>query len=57
MGYGFVVSVACNYVFTGSYATGAYLLLSLWMIINTVVYSPPIIEFNSIEDVKKIFTN
>lgn len=57
MGYGFVVSLACNYLFTASYATGAYLLFSLWMIINTVVYSPPIVEFKSIKDIKKIFTN
>jgi hypothetical protein len=57
IGYGFTVSLVCNYLLTGSYATGAYLLLSLWMIINTIIYSPPLVEFKSIDDVFKVFAS
>ncbi len=57
VGYGLTVSLICNYFLNGSYATGAYLLLSLWMIINTVIYSPPLVQFKSIDDVIKIFTS
>lgn len=48
VGYGFTVSVVCNLVLAGSYATGAYLILSLWMLINSVIYSPPEVKFTSL---------
>jgi len=43
IGYGFCVSVFCNYFLSGSFSTGAYLIMSLWMLINSVTYSPPIV--------------
>lgn len=43
IGYGLTVSFVCNYCLSGSYATGAYLIMSLWMLINSVIYSPPIV--------------
>lgn len=43
LGYGFTVSVVCNYFLSGSLSTGAYLIISLWMLINSVVYSPPLV--------------
>lgn len=55
IGYGLTVSVVCNLVLSGSYATGAYLILSLWMLINSVIYSPPEAHFKSIEDVLRVF--
>lgn len=57
VGYGFTVSVVCNYFLSGSMATGAYLVLSLWMLINSVIYSPPLIQFNSFDDILKILAN
>lgn len=56
IGYGLVVSLICNYLLAGSLATGAYLVLSLWMLINSIMYSPPLVEFKSISDIIEIFT-
>lgn len=41
LGYGFTVSFVTNILFTGDIARGLYLLISQWMIINTVLHSPP----------------
>jgi hypothetical protein len=57
IGYGFTVSVVCNYVLSGSLSTGAYLIMSLWMLINSVVYSPPLVQFNSKDDIVRVCTN
>lgn len=57
IGYGLFVSLVCNYFLAGSLATGAYLVLSLWMLINSIMYSPPMIEFKSIDDIIKIFAS
>ena len=57
IGYGLIVSLICNYFLAGPLATGAYLVLSLWMLINSIMYSPPLVEFKSIEDIIEIFTN
>lgn len=56
VGYGFTVSVVCNLVLTGSYATGSYLILSLWMLINSVIYSPPEVRFQSVDDIVRVVT-
>ena len=53
-GYGFVISVICNYFLEGIYATAAYLIISLWMLINTIVFSPPEVKFNNLNDVVEI---
>ena len=53
-GYGFVISVICNYFLEGIYATAAYLIISLWMLINTIVFSPPEAKFNNLNDVVEI---
>jgi hypothetical protein len=57
IGYGFTVSLICNYVLSGPFSTGAYLIMSLWMLINSVVYSPPLVQFESKEDILRIFAN
>lgn len=41
LGYGFIVSIICNLFLSGVYSTAAYLIISLWMLINSIVYSPP----------------
>jgi len=56
IGYGLTVSFVCNYVLSGSFSTGAYLIMSLWMLINSVIYSPPLVEFHSVDDVVKYFS-
>lgn len=57
IGYGLFVSLICNYFLAGSLATGAYLVLSLWMLINSIMYSPPLVEFKSMEDIIQIFSS
>lgn len=44
LGYGFFVSFVTNILFTGDIGRGLYFMISQWMIINAVVYSPPDIE-------------
>ena len=41
LGYGFFVSLVCNFILGGSLARGAYFLISLWMIINCILHGPP----------------
>lgn len=41
LGYGFMVSIVTNFFFTGSLSVGLYFMISQWMIINTVLFSPP----------------
>lgn len=41
LGYGFFVSVVCNVILSGSMARGVYFIMSEWMIINCIIYSPP----------------
>lgn len=55
LGYGFFISFICNFLLSGVFATAAYLLISLWMLINTIIYSPPVVQFNSMADVINIF--
>jgi hypothetical protein len=52
LGYGFFVSFLSNYVFKSSVllSNGAYFLMSLWLIINCVVSSPPVVEVNNIKE-------
>ncbi len=51
LGYGFVISFICNYFLEGVYATAAYMIISIWMLINTIVYSPPEVTFNNYNDI------
>lgn len=43
VGYGMFISFVCNYVFMNDtlLSNGAYLMLSVWMIVNMAVSSPP----------------
>ena len=56
IGYGFTVSVVCNYFLSGPFSTGAYLIMSLWMLINSVLYSPAVVEFKTKDDIVKLLT-
>lgn len=40
LGFGMFVSVLCNYFLSGFTALGVCLIVSLWMLINSVIYSP-----------------
>jgi|JI6StandDraft_1071083.scaffolds.fasta_scaffold06312_4 hypothetical protein len=57
-GYGLFISVVCNYLLADNplISNGAYLLLSVWKIVNMTVSSPPDIEIHSIADMKKTLT-
>lgn len=57
LGYGFVVSFICNLLLSGIYSTAAYLIISLWMLINTIVYSPPEVDFRSFKDIIDVLKN
>ena len=52
-GYGLVVSVVCNYLFQDFplLSNGAYFLMSLWLIINMIVSSPPDLNISSFREV------
>ena len=54
-GYGLFISIVCNYLLAGNplVSNGGYLLLSVWMIVNMAVSSPPDLEIKSLEDVAK----
>lgn len=52
LGYGFMVSFVTNIMLSGDIARGLYLLISQWMIINVVLYSPP--EVNTEEDIETL---
>ena len=41
LGYGFSVSLVCNVFFKGIWSSAAYFLISQWMLINCVLFSPP----------------
>lgn len=41
LGYGFFVSFICNVVLSGNLALAVFFLISLWMMINCQLYSPP----------------
>ena len=41
LGYGLFVSIVCNWILIGTWARGAYFLISQWMMINCVIFSPP----------------
>ena len=45
LGYGFAVSLVCNVFLKGFFASAGYFIMSQWMIINCVLYSPPVVEF------------
>ena len=55
VGFGSFVSILTDALLPSSVAVGAYLILSQWMIINALYFSPPEVEFNSIGDILKIF--
>ena len=40
LGYGMFVSVICNYFLSGFTSLGVCLMISLWMLINSVIFSP-----------------
>lgn len=41
LGYGFFISFVCNVCLSGDFSRGAYFVLSQWMIINCLLFSPP----------------
>lgn len=51
-GFGLVISVVCNYLLASNalVSNGAYLLLSVWMIVNMTVSSPPDLEIKSLTE-------
>lgn len=52
LGYGMFVSILCNYFLSGFTSLGVCMIISLWMLINTVVFGPAVkeegVEFNSL---------
>ena len=54
LGYGLVVSIVCNVVLKGIFSSAAYFILSQWMIINCVIFSPPEVEFKSWDHVMEV---
>jgi hypothetical protein len=48
-GYGLFISIVCNYIFVSNplISTGMYLLLSVWLIVNMAVSSPPELNIQS----------
>lgn len=44
LGYGFVVSFICNWCLDGLYSIAGFFIISLWMMINCQLYSPPPME-------------
>ena len=55
VGFGAFVSILTDALLPSSVAVGSYLILSQWMIINALCFSPPEIEFNSFGDILMIF--
>lgn len=47
LGYGFFVSLVCNVLLSGEWARGMYFLISQWMIINCILFSPTDKEFEN----------
>ena len=41
LGYGFFVSFICNVCLSGNLALAVFFLISLWMMINCQLYTPP----------------
>lgn len=44
LGYGFFVALICNALLDGFLGIAAFFLISLWMMINCQLYSPPPID-------------
>lgn len=40
LGFGMFVSIICNYFLSGFASLGVCLIISLWMLMNSVIYSP-----------------
>lgn len=55
IGFGAFVSILTDALLPSSVSVGAYLLLSQWMIINALCFSPPEVEFHSLADLTKVF--
>lgn len=57
-GFGLAISIICNYLFASNnlLSTGFYFLLSVWMIVNMTVSSPPDLEIKSFSDMYKVLT-
>ena len=55
LGFGAFVSILTDALLPSSVAVGAYLILSQWMIINALYFSPPQVEFNSFGDILNVF--
>lgn len=57
LGYGFFVSFICNVCLSGDLSRGAYFIISQWMIINCLLYSPPEKNFTNFSEVWKYVTS
>ena len=44
LGFGFFFSFICNWCLEGFYSIAAFFIISLWMMINCQLYSPPPID-------------
>ena len=44
LGYGMFVSILCNYYLSGFTSLGVCMIISLWMLINTIVFGPALQE-------------
>jgi len=40
LGFGMIASIICNYCLSGFASLGVGLIISLWMLINSVIYGP-----------------
>jgi hypothetical protein len=57
LGYGFFVSFVCNVCLSGDLSRGAYFVISQWMIINCLLYSPPEVEVKSFTEAFKYISS
>jgi hypothetical protein len=60
LGFGMFVSILCNYFLSGFASLGVCLIISLWMLMNSVIYSPVEREngqeFNSLGQIWDVLT-
>ena len=55
VGFGAFVSILTDALLPSSVSVGAYLILSQWMIINALCFSPPEATFKNFSDIANIF--